>query len=371
MGVLNRLRTGLVFYDDFWADSPLRPEWEVSPSDPARYSLSENPGHLRLKGGQDTLRFLLPAPSGSYVLDASIAFVPVSAEQACGIAVWESDQAYVEVVEVSGTDARLFPRLRLICQDGLFTGYHSEDGATWTNLGTQPVSMVVGRPGLVFRGPAGTSADVDWVKVFRDRFLVVQNLVAGQKVQVFRTDPAPSTLEAEATCPPGESAVSIDLGAKPLPLRGFIRVTEADGVTVLGDGPEVDLWAGDIWSCDLVPDLRYLGETLVEGAAVSVGQLQGAETLVSFELYNPHPVTLVSVQVAVEDAGEFGEEWCAVAPDDAGSPGAFGQQALLGSLAPGATLRFWFRVRRDPALLPPPGTAQGLAGLRIDSVVSG
>ena len=139
--------------DDF-NESILKPEWYfLNAASSAMYSLSANPGQIRLTPGYGKCHLLQREEEHSYVIVTSLALGASSADQEGGIYVTNGDESLQaklysgynagKVIGFSfNTTSYQVPNpvgdmlwLKLVRENHTLTGYYSADGVTWTQVG--------------------------------------------------------------------------------------------------------------------------------------------------------------------------------------------------------------------------------------------
>jgi hypothetical protein len=339
-----------MFMDDFNSTS-LGMEYTLSSSDPERYSLTERPGFLRLKHGADTFLVLLDTPDTDFVFEISNSYLPVLESDFSGIVAWKSMDDYVELLEwydTSQDTAMTYPYMRLEKVGLSYTGYGSQDGETWTLIGT--IKMVgAGKIGLVINGPLEDESvpfDVDYVKIFRNKYLQVTNLNTGYVVQLFS-----STAELlEEVTVGAENGAKLDLTNYLGPFDANLRIVNALGEELLYTAIQVQ--QGDIYYYGDVLDVYRITdegeEFLLPTQDISLGTMSNGNILQKFRIHNSTPNTFHNISVgAVQYDANFGYQWVTLAEDVAGVAGTFASPVELGDLPNGESKYFWVKVTRD------------------------
>lgn len=175
--------SGSGFLDDF-GSSILQPDWAwVDPLGDCSYSLTANPGHLRLyapDGGHD-LYMNLDAPrlvrpvKGSFVATTKVTINPTYNYQGAGLLIWHDQDNYVRLertlvsgidmwykiagvyggVEIPFSSSQAF--LRLQRADDRVTAWYSEDASEWIEVST-----------VDFKGAGALHVGLDLINQWQD-----------------------------------------------------------------------------------------------------------------------------------------------------------------------------------------------------------
>ncbi|MCL4560117.1 MAG: hypothetical protein M1281_05840 [Chloroflexi bacterium] len=169
-------------WEDDFSKTTLSPTWYWVNEDPAGWSLSENPGYLRIytvpgaTGSQNLL--LRSVGPGNFAFQTHLFFEPTSDFQFAGLVIYQDAENFLQFgrafcgVEGCFGNAIYFDKiiagafeegnfatpvsnisetfLRLELQDQKLTAYYSEDGITWQDFGSHsiPASFVINGVGL-------------------------------------------------------------------------------------------------------------------------------------------------------------------------------------------------------------------------------
>ncbi|MFS0722526.1 right-handed parallel beta-helix repeat-containing protein [Paenibacillus sp. 1P07SE] len=182
--------------DEFESDE-LHPQWNWVRENPAKWSLTESPGQMRIVSepgdivnGQATARNILltGAPEGDWTIETRMDGKPTSQWSQGGLIVYESDQTYFRLtrlygsgnqfqftrqiqgvrqhVEVPDTIASTVSYLRIVKEGNTYTAYYSADGDSYTQLWTtQTADLVQPKIGLIVCAGTGLTADFDYFRI--------------------------------------------------------------------------------------------------------------------------------------------------------------------------------------------------------------
>lgn len=193
-----------LFRDDF--EGVLAEGWQWLGEDPAKWSLTQAPGSVRIilqpggfNDGEPKNYLVRQAPAGNFELATLLRFTPSSNFQFAGLLIYQSqgnamqfgrafaqcpnpafclgNAIYFDIVEAGAGGKPNFVTavqnpsqayLRLRRTGTTYTGYYSEDGATWTEIGKHESSVIsplsVGLIGSQ-ANQAETTADFDYFTI--------------------------------------------------------------------------------------------------------------------------------------------------------------------------------------------------------------
>jgi beta-xylosidase len=167
-------RTHRAFTMDSFQGPELHPAWSWVNENPAKWSLTEKPGFLRIRThlggpGEENL-LLMPAPTGDYTVSTRVQFDPIMNFQMAGLVFWQDEgnllmlgPAYCSLPApapcvfkgiyfdhnehsdpIGGNFATATDLtdvyLKVERSGADYTGYYSADAVTWTLVGTHTVS---------------------------------------------------------------------------------------------------------------------------------------------------------------------------------------------------------------------------------------
>ena len=188
-------------HTDEFNSATLDSAWSWVRQDSANWSLTENPGSMRIKcqsgdlwGGMNNAKNLLlrNAPSGDWTMTTKLSFNPSQNYQQAGLMVYKDDDNYVRltrhygdysgtghietVKEISGapvstdlasSDTSVY--LKIVKSGITYTmSYNTDGGSSWTQVEQYTgvdlgISIKVGI--CCFGGPTGVNADFDWFDI--------------------------------------------------------------------------------------------------------------------------------------------------------------------------------------------------------------
>ncbi|MDF2922596.1 MAG: hypothetical protein K0R57_1510 [Paenibacillaceae bacterium] len=183
--------------DDEFNSAALDDQWKWVRENPAKWSLTANPGYLRIVGENgdiasnrtDAKNMLLTgAPSGDWTIETKLVGKPTSAWSQGGLLVYIDDITYLRVTrlygsgnqfqfdtqidgvrrhtEVADTIASPTAYLKLEKIGDSYNAYYSPDGSSYTQVGTA-VTAELSNPkvGLIVCGGTGMTADFDYFHI--------------------------------------------------------------------------------------------------------------------------------------------------------------------------------------------------------------
>ncbi|GAB1531939.1 MULTISPECIES: hypothetical protein [Brevibacillus] len=364
MSVVSRRKSGFLFEDSF--DSlTLDSKWNMTPNDSSRWSLSDAPGSLRLKGGAEPLQLFLETltPMKQFVLDMKNSYNPKASGSTGGLTVFINHNDFFHVEEyydASQGTAKTFPWLRLIRDYNTYTAYWSEDGAIWHIIGSEEFNRLAPKIGMFLNSSATDDyLDMEHVRVFSLPTLTVSNLSPGIRVELL--DSTGAAVDSK-TCRTSQTSIHFDMTQHPIPFTGSLRFAEADGKTTISSSDQIEMWGGDEY--DFSPSLTLFfidGEGrevhLQDNTEEFLGHmLQGQYREVKMIARNTmHHGTFTGIQgVLTSYAGtDQYKRLVDVATDKNGVPGTWGDAFTLPDTAAGNEQVFWTRISRetDPSLV--------------------
>lgn len=349
MSLLSRLSTGRIMEDDF-TDTSLQSVWEPSPSDATRYSLTERPGYLRLKHGDVPLYLFMDLPNRDFVFEMKNAYTPGIADDSGGIVVYYNDEQYIQLLEyydtVKGVGVN-YTNMRMVRKGSLYSGYGSKDnGNTWELIGST-TSDDVNKIGLVLNHPQKTNSvpmDVEYVRVYADRRILVGNLASGMRIDLLKPD---GTKVVSHTCRPGADHIYIDMTNLPIPFRGKLRVYSSTG-DVKETTDEISIWGGDVFWYGLLVEIYNDKGLLPTDVETELGPMLAGHIEMKLTIKNPGAVPITNTTISVKQFHEFhGHEWVMLAEDIGGNPSAYSKSVNIGTLYGGEGRPIWVRVSKE------------------------
>lgn len=154
--------------DDF-ASSTLHPLWSWVREDATRWSLTDNPGFLRITTQTDWNNLLIAdAPSGDFQITTKVTVNPTENFQHAAIQVYQDDANYVQLnrayangdnvnfdriiggvpVGIQTPEAATTLWLRIAREGDTYTAFTSPDGAAWMQVGQHTATLINAKIGL-------------------------------------------------------------------------------------------------------------------------------------------------------------------------------------------------------------------------------
>lgn len=362
MGVVDLRRSGFIFQDTFDLTS-LDPRWEMSPSDSARWSISEVPGALRLKHGASPIYAFLNELTAikQFVLDVKNVYNPTTEDDVGGLIVYGSDTDYImldEYYDVAEGTAQTYNWVRLIRNYNTYYAYWSDDGLTWTALGSQEFDNVSPRIGIFLSGTAGENLDIEEIRVMAGTKLTLENISPGQKVELL--DPDGTVLDT-LYGRDGFTEVRFDVSNYGMPLHSRFVV---DGTIGSSDSTLYQMWGGDSYAVNYAVDLSYIDDagvhkSLRDNFEEFLGYLiMGAGGTREIQMIAKNSFTsgtFTSINATLADYQGTGQytSMVSLAEDSGGVPGTPQSSIPIPDITAGAEKIFWLILKRetDPARL--------------------
>lgn len=350
MSLLNRINSGLVFRDQFNTHE-LDPKWQVSPSDESRYTLTEEPGCLRLRHGDPDLYILMDSPRFDFVFEIDTNYDPLRASDQGGITVYRDHETFIELLEFydpnTGTTIK-YDTIRMIKRADLYEGYGTNDGGrTWELIGTSFMSAT--KIGMVLHGVLEADSDtldVKEVRMYRDTSLQIANLVEGMTVRLF--DGA-GLLLSEQKVGANKDHAKLNLQNTTFPLTGKLELYDATGTFLAETAVFSDLWGGDVFYYGVKLDLEIDSVLVRPDREYQLGYMKNGSIEKKVKLINTHDVTVYNVHASVlAHSDYYGWEWVDIANDVFGQPGTYKDVILVGDIGPGQSVNVWIKIVRQP-----------------------
>jgi uncharacterized protein YjdB/regulation of enolase protein 1 (concanavalin A-like superfamily) len=183
--------------DDEFNEAVLNSQWHWTRENPAKWSLSTNPGYMRIVsengdiagGSADAKNILLTgAPEGNWAIDTKLEGKPNSQWSQGGLVVYVNDDTYIRMTRLYGSGNQLqfdvkvngvrthmevpdtigstVSYLRIVKYGDKYAGYYSVDGVAYTQIGNTVIaSLDDPKIGLIVCGGTGLTADFDYFHI--------------------------------------------------------------------------------------------------------------------------------------------------------------------------------------------------------------
>lgn len=347
MPLFQKLSSGKIF-EDYFAGGSMNPSWQASPTDPARYSVTDKPGYLRLKHGDTPLYFLVDMPNRDFVFEVQTDYTPTDLNESAGIVVFQDNKRRMELLEYIDPESQAvvnYTHMRVSRKGSLYTGYGSRDGGTkWEIIGSGAADGMT-KLGLVVNHATGANFDVQDAKIFSDTLVSFGNLKPGMRVEL--CDATNTQVISEATCPATQDYVYISLAALPIPYNGVLKIYSETG-TLLEMLPAADIWGGDSYWYGLMLDVKWNGVQMTVDKETALGYMNNGIIETYVEVTNPGTDPVHGVRASKATLGSLkGSEWVQLAEDVGNAPGVYNQALYLGTINPGETRKVWIKITKD------------------------
>ncbi len=350
MALLNRTSSGLIFQDTFSA-AELNPVWQASPNNPARYSLVDKPGVLRMKHGDPDLFILMSSPRGiDYVMELDTDYDPIRASDQAGLVAFYDQSTQIELLEYYDSAQGISMKwgyLRMVRNGDLFSAYGSNDGKVWTLVGAD--YLAAAKIGMVLHGIQESQSDtMDAVefRLYRDTNVQIGNLREGLTV---RLKSETGTLIREARCGANADYVKIDVSDQRFPLKGKLELYDATNNKIAETELLTDLWGGDLFFYGIKLDMEIDGVAMREDRSYQLGNMSGGLIEKKVYVVNNSDIPIPKVGASIAAYSEYaGWQWVQVAPDIFNSPGTYRNVQALGTIPANGRVPLWIRIVRQP-----------------------
>ncbi|WP_422661757.1 hypothetical protein ACK8P5_25725 (plasmid) [Paenibacillus sp. EC2-1] len=350
MSLLNRISSGFVFKDEFATDT-LNAVWQASPSNDARFSLTERSGVLRLKHGDPDLFILMNSPRFDFVFEIDTDYDPVRASDQGGIVAFRDQETRIEMLEyydpIKGTSMK-FNNLRMIRRSDLFEGYGSNDGGkTWELIGVSYLSAP--KIGMVLHGVQegqSDTMDVLEARMYRDTTIQIGNLSEGLVIKLLNDKGVEIGTQ---TCKTDEDYVKIDVSKQTFPLAGSVRLYDTTGMMIADTGVISDMWGGDVFWYGIKLDIEIDGTLLRQDREFQLGSMQSGIIERKLVIINNNDIPVYNIRAAIAAYSDYkGWEWADITVETYGQPGAYKDTAYIGTMQPKERITLWMKVTKQP-----------------------
>jgi hypothetical protein len=353
MSKINKVITGLQFEDNF--NSPiLNPLYTLSSTDSLRYSLSEIPGSLVLKHGEESFLVLMDIPEGDFVFEIKNDYIPKNDSDVSGIIVWKTYDDYIQLLEwcdPTKSESVTYPYIRLERKGITYNGYGSNNGVIWDLIGS--VKFVdAGKIGLIVDGPMledSVPFIVDYIKIYRNTFLDITNLPVGYKVRL--TDKW-SNIVDNRVVEVNKTGVRFDLFNHLYPFEGKLLIySDIDELTL--ETSIMLLSGGDIYYYgDTLEIYRLDGtnEILINQESINeLGKLKDGFIHCRCKIFNDTDTTFRNIKIKVLPYGEeYGSQWVTLCVENEDlSKGPKVNELIINEILPYEFQYFYIEVERD------------------------
>lgn len=348
--LINRISSGFIFQDTFDA-TLLHERWQVSPSNNARYSLTEKPGFLRLKHGDPDLFILMNAPRTDFVIEVDTNYDPVELSDKGGIVAFRDNKTAVSMLEYyddkMGT-AYGFNNLRMVRHADLFEGYGSNNnGKTWEFVGASALDAP--KIGVTLQGiqeSGSDTLDISEIRMYRDTSVHVGNLNPGQTVKL--VDSA-NAIVGSATCEPDHDYVKVNVQNIKFPLTAKVQLYDKTNFLLDETALHTDIWGGDVFWYGVTLDFELDGLLLRQDREYQLGNMENGSIERRGAIINNNDIPIHNVRASVAALSEYrGWEWVDIASDVFGLPGVYADSIELGTIHPGESIPIWIKIVRQP-----------------------
>ena len=195
-----------ITWTDNFSSSSLESRWSWIREDPTRWSLTARPGFLRITTEQifSAVNNLLVqnAPGGDYEIQTRVVFAPTENFQIAGLLIYQDDGNFVRLIRLfcdiptpscigngiyfqrieggafTGSSFAMTMALpgdaylRVTRQGNVYTGYVSEDGSNWIELGVHTVTIAPTKIGL---GASNSMQEAAEIPADFDFFTLIDN----------------------------------------------------------------------------------------------------------------------------------------------------------------------------------------------------
>lgn len=341
MGVLVLSQDGKVYKDDFSA-APLDPTWMLSPNTPAAIDLGARAGFLRVLPGAE-LFVLRDMPTGNFLCEIGLDFTPLAAPDEAGLCIHSTAQRYIHLVRTHDGEVPItYTALRLERRGNEVRAYGYKNG--WDYIGVTP-ALDYAKVGMFIGATSAMPLDVDYFALSLGRYIVINNLPDDVVVRFYNGE------EQVAELTPVTGTVKQDVFNYSPGFVGGIKVIKTINEVETEVGSYTgEMWGGTRWQfAEVVLNLVINGgtETLHYGSEKYLGPLVDGLIEMPVLLYNPNNFTVNNIVIEpVKFQHYIGNEWAALALDNANAPGIYAGQIVIPQVLALDSVQFWLKIQR-------------------------
>ncbi|MCR8843922.1 hypothetical protein NQ117_09500 [Paenibacillus sp. SC116] len=377
MSILALKKKGYLFSDNFDKNT-LDPAWELEPNQASRYTLDPVKGTIHLLHGTPSNLYLWLkqlTTEKQFVLDVRQGFIPQDVNHDAGIIVHDHQDNHLllRVFQEGNVTSLSYPWLRIERDYNTYYAYHSQDGVQWSVVGAESFDDTAPLIGLYVNGAQGPGMEIEEVRVYLSRSVIVTGLTEGTKVELLDKAGIPLAVRV---CTYGQASVAFDLSLYGMEVEGAVSIVLPQAQQPIVEKVRT-IQAGDVYTLQVLPDM-YMTDTqgqehlLDEHLQNFLGYMStGSQTYREAQIVvkNPLSGSFSGLKIQTADYKQTGQyrRLIQIAPDNNGVPGIYGTTvSMSGKLAAGGTYKYWIRLERemDPNL----ATGEVFFGLDMQAV---
>lgn len=295
MGILNRVESGLIYYNDFDSNN-LDYNLKLSSTESGRFEISN--GYLTLFHGGTPFKIFLKVLEDKYIAVMKNDYNPTTMGDVGGLTVFQDEITDIEIEEyyneVEGV-TKTYPFLKIEKDELNYYAYWSDDGITWYMLGSTAVIFSGENIGVFLKGVSGENLKVDFIKIYKSNFIKLINLFKGTKIELYDSN---NNLCVSSVV--DDSVFFIQ--APYYPFSGYFRFYSIDG-QVYEQSEILTMWGGDAYIKESNLDIEYNNSIIKSGEDLDLGTLNNTISL-SFNLINNTSSIFTNVTVSVLQYGD-------------------------------------------------------------------
>lgn len=292
-----RLVRGEIFFDDF-DTTTLNERWDVVvPNDFLRYSLTEQPGFIKLFHRDPNFMILTDEPE-SYVLDMRNEYVVQNGINMAGIIVlreYDNSLEILEYYDLEKDQSFVYQFIRIVKQGDIYTFYGKNiESSEWEMVASVNYQSA-GKVGLIVKGPAVAGSpdfQVDYVKIYKGHSIQLVNVPLNYRVSLFRENH--TAISHRISIDP-YNGVRFQVEDIPY-IKAYFQVYNEIGELIHTSGL-FDMCGGDVYYYGATLDVKVNGLAMSPDSDHFLGYYQNAKIDFTIEIINSHDVAYDEVSI--------------------------------------------------------------------------
>jgi hypothetical protein len=300
-------------------------------------------GNLRMDhDNNEDVRVLAPI-SGACAVEVIADYTPTEQNDSGGILLFAASDSVVEFLEQpEATVATTVSRWRTRSLNGKDWDLFADSGAGYSFVDTAAEFVPV-KIGAVLKKGTGSGfvpINLQQILVTKSDVLSIGNLGAGLTAELLN-------VSNEVVASTTTVSNTANLAMPSLAVTGKLRIKNGTTVTMEVSGT---FYGGDRYDSGSTLKIVLDNVTKPELSTTTltdVGLMSNGQLVKKLYIYNPGGTNVSSVTLTVAQWGaKFGYQWVDVALDVSGSPGAYSDAISYTSIAAGASVAFWIRIKQ-------------------------
>lgn len=300
-------------------------------------------GNLRMDhDNSDDTRVLAPI-SGACAVEIIADYTPTEQGDTGGLLLFAASDSVVEFLEqAEATVPTTVSRWRTRSLNGKDWDLFADSGSGYSFVDTA-AEFVPTKIGVVLKKGTGSGfvpIRLQQLLVTKSDVLTIGNLGTGLTVELLN---ASNVVVASTTTVTNTASLSMPS----LAVTGKLRIKSGSTVTMEVSGT---FYGGDRYDSGATLKIVLDNVTKPELSPTTltdIGLMSNGELVKKLYIYNPGGTNVSSVTLTVAQWGaKFGYQWVDVALDVSGAPGSYSDAISYTSIAAGAVVPFWIRIKQ-------------------------